>query len=657
MKKRLIPRKLMSLCLIPALLLAGACAQSGADEEITIATKAASETTAAASENSTTKESDGPDREEVNLDGGGFQCDWHEVVELTEEDALSEEELPVAFADDENFWYDIYEDHVAVVNYIGSDTVVEVPATYEGLPVTVLGQIGETSWSNYMPFYDSDVEKVVLPDGLLVIGDCSFWGCENLKEIVIPDTVTTIGHGSFCGCVNLEEIAIPDSVTTIGHFAFDDVPWYENLTDEFVIVGDGCLIKYNGDDTSVNIPDGVKNICGAFESDENLVSVTIPDSVTRITACAFECCASLESVIIPESVVEIDSSFDGCDSLVTVDIPESVTVLTDSFGNCDSLKEVTGAENVRMLSGFAYCGNLEYFPFAEGLVEIGDSAFSGSGLTEADFPQSLKGIGDRAFMDCNSLTTVKNGQNVIMVGMSTFMGSAWFNSITDYFVTVGKNVLIGYNGEDTEVVVPDTVTYLGGAFSIYDAAWSDDPLLSVTLPASVRGCCQYAFSGHPNIQIITILGENFVFGSKACGSLELESFAVPEGTKIITSSMCSSSNPQEIEIPDSVVIIGDSAFYYHEPVFVDYGIGETAPAADDSLKTVEIPDSVLMIGDLAFADCKDLTDIFIPASVTRIGKDAFEGCSEDLTIHGTAGSRAESYAVEYGINFVANLES
>ncbi|MCD8120334.1 MAG: hypothetical protein LUE29_12810 [Lachnospiraceae bacterium] len=52
----------------------------------------------------------------------------------------------------------------------------------------------------------------------------------------------------------------------------------------------------------------------------------------------------------------------------------------------------------------------------------------------------------------------------------------------------------------------------------------------------------------------------------------------------------------------------------------------------------------------------DDTSVAIPASVTRIGEDAFEECSENLTIHGAAGSRAESYAAEYGINFVVDGE-
>ncbi|MCD8120347.1 MAG: leucine-rich repeat domain-containing protein, partial [Lachnospiraceae bacterium] len=382
----------------------------------------------------------------------------------------------------------------------------------------------------------------------------------------------------------------------------------------------------------------------------------IPDSVTLIAAYAFNGCTSLESITIPESVTEIDCAFGGL-SITTVDIPESVTVLTSSFSACDSLAEVTGAENVTVLSSFYNCKKLTAYPFTEGLVEIGTGAFYACALTEVNLPQSLKIIGNYAFMDCYSLTTVKNGQNVIMIGEDAFKGSAWFESIADYFVTVGKNVLIGYNGEDTEVVVPDTVTYLGGAFSCYETAYSDDELLSLTIPASVRGICSNAFDQHPNLKELTILGENVVFGQGACKGLELESFAVPEGTKVITYCMLGAMNLQEIEIPDSVVIIGDGAFYYSAPVSADSGDDVTAASEDGSLKSVEIPDSVLMIGNYAFEDCKDLTDITIPASVTRIGVGAFDGCSEDLTIHGAAGSRAESYAAEYGISFVADLES
>ncbi|MCD8120348.1 MAG: leucine-rich repeat domain-containing protein, partial [Lachnospiraceae bacterium] len=190
MRKYKVVYKSLAVFLILTVFVAGACAQSGADEEIDIATKAPVETATTAPDESDAKESDGPDREEVNLDGGGFQCDWHEAVELTEEDVLPEEELPVAFAEDENFYYDIYEDHVEVVRYIGTDTVVEVPAAYEGLPVTVLGALETKSWGSCDGFYESDVEKVILPEGLLTIGNGAFMYCENLEEIVIPDSVT-----------------------------------------------------------------------------------------------------------------------------------------------------------------------------------------------------------------------------------------------------------------------------------------------------------------------------------------------------------------------------------------------------------------------------------------------------------------------------------
>ncbi|MCD8119639.1 MAG: leucine-rich repeat domain-containing protein [Lachnospiraceae bacterium] len=571
--------RMISIVLLPALLLAVGCAKSDATVNETMAGGATTVSSA---------ESNAPNREDVNLDGGGFQCDWHEAVELTEDDAPPAEESPVAYAEDENFLYDIYEDHVEIERYIGTETEVEVPATYDGLPVTKIQ--GESSVGDSLGFHDTNVKKVILPEGL-----------------------TTIDNFAFDGCTSLAEINIPDSVTWIGYLAFRDTPWYESLTDEFAIVGGGCLLKYNRNDTDVTIPDGVKGIFGAFNGDEDLVSVSIPDSVTVISG-AFQECTYLESITIPESVVEISQfSFSSCLSLTTVDIPESVRVLS-AFSGCAALKEITGMEGVEVLGGFDYT-NFEKFPFPEGLVEIEYYAFMCSALEEVDLPQSLKSIEYGAFFGCGSLKTVKNGQNVVRVDFQAFVNTPWLDSKTDYFVTVGKNVLIAYNGADTEVEIPDTVTYLGGAF------WAEqsnaaDPLQSVVIPESVRGITANAFFGHPNLSKVQILGENVVFGEMTFSNTSLESCTLPEGTTVIP-----------------------------------YGLFSGA----DSLKEVVLPDSVLLISDAAFEGCGNLIDITIPVGVMRIGEDAFAGCG-NITIHGAAGSVAESYAAEHGMNFVIDGE-
>lgn len=91
---------------------------------------------------------------------------------------------------------------------------------------------------------------------------------------------------------------------------------------------------------------------------------------------------------------------------------------------------------------------------------------------------------------------------------------------------------------------------------------------------------------------------------------------------------------RSVVIPDSVEDIGSYAFY-----------GCTA------LEKVKLPQSVTQIKAATFYGCDKLEEITIPASVTTIAANAFSGC-DDLTIYGTGGSFAQTYANDHGIAFV-----
>ena len=73
----------------------------------------------------------------------------------------------------------------------------------------ILSEDGKTLWG----VKDKDVMEVVVPDGVVAIGNETFRGCYSLEHIDIPNSVTSIGHRAFCGCSSLESISIPDSVT------------------------------------------------------------------------------------------------------------------------------------------------------------------------------------------------------------------------------------------------------------------------------------------------------------------------------------------------------------------------------------------------------------------------------------------------------------
>jgi hypothetical protein len=168
-----------------------------------------------------------------------------------------------------------------------------------------------------------------------IIADYGFSRCSNLQSIVIPDGVTTIGSAAFWGCTSLTSVSISNSVTTIGGFAFA-----------------GCYL------TSVSIPDSVTTIGdSAFEGCMRLTSVIIPDSVVSIGHFAFNSCSIMRASLPAKAISymnatylktvvitsgEIDAkAFYGFTDLTSVVIGDSVTSIgNDAFNECSALKDV-----------------------------------------------------------------------------------------------------------------------------------------------------------------------------------------------------------------------------------------------------------------------------------------------------------------------------
>lgn len=154
---------------------------------------------------------------------------------------------------------------------------------------------------------------------------------KNAKTATIPDGVKRIYDEVFYDYTALEQIEIPGSVISIGKNAFGTTSygtkWYKNLTDDFVIVGDGVLIKANVDGVAeLVLPDGVKDISyGLFEEHETLESIVLPEGITVIPEGVFFSCDALRSVTLPNSLKYIEAdAFADCFYLEEITIPESV---------------------------------------------------------------------------------------------------------------------------------------------------------------------------------------------------------------------------------------------------------------------------------------------------------------------------------------------
>ena len=176
-------------------------------------------------------------------------------------------------------------------------------------------------------YQDTELTSYDIPEDITEIGEFAF-ARSNLESIVIPDGVTKIGYGAFYHCDNLKEVQIPDSVIEISEYAFSKTPFMENgnpATGAFLIVGDGILIGYQGGDSVVNIPGGVKQIAdGVFKDHMGITAVNLPDTVTVIGEEAFQGCKNLATVNGGNGLVTVKAgAFQGC-PLSTVTIPESV---------------------------------------------------------------------------------------------------------------------------------------------------------------------------------------------------------------------------------------------------------------------------------------------------------------------------------------------
>src|SRR5574344_1290973 len=342
--------------------------------------------------------------------------------------------------------YDVEVDGI-YYNLISEGNVAEVTKgdnKYEGdikIPSSI--NVNEAAYSvtsikKYAFSNCSSLTSVTIPNSVTFIGDGAFYGCSGLTSVTIPNSVTFIGDGAFYGCYGLTSInvdsgnnnyssldgvlynklqniliwypagkqgvfAIPNSVTSIGSYAFS-----------------GCTGL-----TSIIIPNSVTTIGdGAFQNCSSLTSITIPNSITSIGGYAFQGCTGLTSLIIPNSVTSIDDyAFGGCSSLTSINIPNSVASINISaFSGCSGLTSInvdSRNNNYSSLDGVLY-NKLQNILICYPTGKRGVFAI----------PNSVTTIGDYAFNDCRSLTSITIGDSVTSIGSYAFQGCIGLTSLT-----------------------------------------------------------------------------------------------------------------------------------------------------------------------------------------------------------------------------------
>ncbi len=235
---------------------------------------------------------------------------------------------------------------------------------------------------------DASVISVVLRTDTIGIGPSAFYGCRGLTSVTIPDSVTSIGNKAFSGCRGLTSVTIGNGVTSIGHEAFSDC---SSLTS--VIIGNGVTSigedAFYGCTGIIETDNGVMYVGKwAIGYDTSVTSVVLRTDTIGIGYGVFRECSRLTSVTIPDSVTRLSSyAFSGCDRLTSVTIGNGVTSIGDNaFWRCSSLTSVNIPNSVTSIGDRAFCACRR--------------------LTSIIIPNSVTSIGDAAFSGCSDLTSI-----------------------------------------------------------------------------------------------------------------------------------------------------------------------------------------------------------------------------------------------------------
>lgn len=440
-----------------------------------------------------------------------------------------------------------------------TDTDVVIPASYEDLPVTA-------------------------------IGEGAFADCVSLKNLTVPDSITRIGAGALRGCIRLKSLTLPfigehlnDFTSTLTYLFGDDVPsdlLNVTVTLQTSIAPDTFLdcafirkIEYKSPVGEIG--------AGAFKNCASLtaLSVTVQEE-TVLSASALENCTSLTQWTIPEGIYSIESyAFSGCTALSDVTIPDTVTAIGKcAFKDCISLAKITVPDSVTLMGGAVFSG-------CSALTDL-TLPFVGSSVNTADKHQTTLGY---IFGSSDPAKDSKDFDSAAYSTSSSFgytsqVPFVHWNYDQFYYYAIPKSL--------RKVTITNQSILPAHAFRNCDLLKE----ITITQPLSNLGA--YAFSGCAELHTVsfTMTADSLIQNYAFAGCIALTEMVIPEGTlKISPYAFSGCTGLTSVTMPESLRTIGKCAFKNCA-----------------GLTNLVVPKDVTSIGSAAFSGCVGLVDVTLP---------------------------------------------
>jgi hypothetical protein len=356
-------------------------------------------------------------------------------------------------------------------------------------------------------FANTNIISIEIPASISSLEVNSFYHATSLTTVTFATRTAAlvIGNQAFTGATALVTIEIPAFVTSIGNNAFKDATGLTTIT-----FAAGSVLGTIGVE--------------AFENTA-IASIIIPASVTYLGANAFKDATSLTTVTFIESTVSatgitIDvAAFANNTAIASVFIKDGQLINTIPTTNLPTTGAFFGSATTTVIRSYEIAGSgvfntINYTnafspPYtvltnsdATGWTSIGDNAFAWTAITSIAIPASVMSIGNNAFNDCASLTTVTFAANSVLdsIGNSAFFYTALTSIIIPASVTEIGNSAFYLAASLASVTIAGS-----GLLTIGNSVFRSTALTSIVIPASVTEIGYNAFYACTSLASVTFI--------------------------------------------------------------------------------------------------------------------------------------------------------
>lgn len=487
-----------------------------------------------------------------------------------------------------------------------------------------------------MAFYKTKINSVGIFQNVVDIEEKAFHETDFFNT---ASGLVVIGKVLYYDKSEGDSYSVDTRVVSIAPYAFEstkypalDLGGFSNLK----YVG-SFAFAYNKNILEVTLPASLSEIKDSAFKGSSIKKINLSgcSNISRIWQYAFANCEALDTITFAtftstdDMAVKLainDYAFSGCTALKTLNLPENLGTLDSyAFKGCTALTTVNFVANAKFITPETTEGGTDPAPAAAydpaGLVTtIGDGAFMDcTSLTTITLPYFIARIGNSAFENCTALatfTTMDGADSktaaLRTIGDRAFFGNTSLNNV-DVNTTKGVNTIGVSAFENCEQLA--TINLSGVTRFVEGVFRNAKALKSVTMSANASIYVgQEAFRNCVTLTDITARIAAVEDGAfRNCISLRAITF-VSSGIEYIGSNAFNGCVLiQKVSIPSSVVAIGDSAFDGCR------GITSLTFESDETLQT---------IGYSAFGGCSLLTRVILPSSLVELNASAFYGCSD-----------------------------